>query len=129
MESRSPSISSLAAHAAFNPYHQDSLNSGSDVSRSSKTTYAQEVLSTQPRSGSFAPSNGNHPRTRNRYVTHNMNQDDPTQFGSSRVMGGNVVAIEIEPDETSVGQGRVVDPDAMTGERNAWADTSNRAPV
>lgn len=58
-----------------------------------------------------------------------MNQDDPTQFGSSRVMGGNVVAIEIEPDETSVGQGRVVDPDAMTGERNAWADTSNRAPV
>lgn len=59
-----------------------------------------------------------------------MNQDDPTQSGNSRLaaMAGNV-AIEIEPDETPVGQGRIVDPDAMMGGRNVWAGTSNGAPV
>lgn len=57
-----------------------------------------------------------------------MNQDDPTRPRPSEIASGNV-AIEIEPDETPVGQGRVVDAEAMLGGRNAWAEASNGAPM
>jgi hypothetical protein len=52
-----------------------------------------------------------------------------TPNDSPGVASSGNVAIEIESDDTPIGQGRVVDPDALTAGRTVYNGGSNGAPM
>lgn len=109
-----PKITSLSTNAAL---HRE------EPTYSSKT--ADRII---PRAGYHsAPIDAIQSRTRNRYPAHNIMTD--TQREQSGVSSSENVAIEIEADDTPIGQGRVVDPDAMTAGRNVYNGGSIGAPM
>jgi hypothetical protein len=117
-----PTISSLAANAALNASKsQRYIGNGNGH-------YNDITTSTLPRTG-VVKTNASTSRTRNRYASYAFEMNDETTArplqseGLSSVSGGNV-AIEIEPDDASLGQGRVVDPDGLGG-RGVWNNNSS----